>query len=51
VPAAYHEYVRTGQTHRIGPILQHNALDLVTLAHLACRLLVDDAQMRHAKRA
>jgi uncharacterized protein YprB with RNaseH-like and TPR domain len=51
VPAAYHEYVRTGQTHRIGPILQHNALDLVTLAHLACRLLVDDAQMPQAKRA
>jgi uncharacterized protein YprB with RNaseH-like and TPR domain len=51
VPAAYHDYVRTGQTHRIGPILQHNALDLVTLAHLACRLLIDEAQVPQARRA
>jgi uncharacterized protein YprB with RNaseH-like and TPR domain len=51
VPAAYHDYVRTGETGRISPVLQHNALDLVTLAHLACRLLVDDAQMPQAKRA
>jgi hypothetical protein len=52
VPAAYHEYVRTGQTHRLGSILQHNALDLVTLAQLACRLLAEPADaVPLAKRA
>jgi uncharacterized protein YprB with RNaseH-like and TPR domain len=39
VPAAYHEFVRSGRTERLRAILRHNALDLVTLAELACRLL------------
>jgi uncharacterized protein YprB with RNaseH-like and TPR domain len=43
VPAAYHAFVRTGRTHELGAILRHNALDLVTLAQLVCRMLADDA--------
>jgi uncharacterized protein YprB with RNaseH-like and TPR domain len=39
IPAAYHHYVRTGQTRHIDAILHHNALDLVTLAQLAARLV------------
>jgi uncharacterized protein len=39
VPAAYHEFVRSGQTGRLGAILHHNALDLVTLAQIASRLV------------
>ncbi|MEZ6100412.1 MAG: ribonuclease H-like domain-containing protein [Pirellulaceae bacterium] len=35
IPAAYHEYVRSGDTSQIGNILHHNALDLVTLLQLA----------------
>jgi len=38
VPAAYHHFVRTGQTHEIGAILKHNALDLITLVELALKL-------------
>lgn len=38
VPAAYHDYVRSGQTGQLDGILKHNALDLVTLVELACRL-------------
>ncbi|MEX2111714.1 MAG: ribonuclease H-like domain-containing protein [Pirellulales bacterium] len=51
VPAAYHEFVRTGVTHQLGSILRHNALDLVTLAHLACQLLVDAEAAPVARRA
>jgi uncharacterized protein YprB with RNaseH-like and TPR domain len=53
VPAAYHEFVRSGQTHSLGAILRHNALDLVTLAQLACRLLDNavDGPALAAKRA
>jgi hypothetical protein len=42
VPAAYHDYVRSGQTGQLGGILKHNALDLVTLVELACRLAIAD---------
>ncbi|HEY2893048.1 MAG TPA: ribonuclease H-like domain-containing protein [Pirellulales bacterium] len=38
VPAAYHHFVRTGQTREIGAILKHNALDLITLVELALKL-------------
>jgi uncharacterized protein YprB with RNaseH-like and TPR domain len=41
VPAAYHEFVRSGETGRVAAILQHNALDLATLAQLAFRLITD----------
>jgi uncharacterized protein YprB with RNaseH-like and TPR domain len=40
VPAAYHEFVRSGEPGQIGAILHHNALDLATLVELALRLLV-----------
>ena len=35
IPAAYHDYVRTGNTTAVQSILHHNALDLVTLLQLA----------------
>jgi uncharacterized protein YprB with RNaseH-like and TPR domain len=38
VPAAYHRFVRTGETREIGAILKHNALDLVTLVEIALKL-------------
>ncbi|MCA9260001.1 MAG: ribonuclease H-like domain-containing protein, partial [Planctomycetales bacterium] len=38
IPAAYEEFVRTGFTREMDAILQHNALDLVTLLDLAMRL-------------
>jgi uncharacterized protein YprB with RNaseH-like and TPR domain len=51
VPAAYHEFVRSGRTDQIGAILRHNALDLVTLAHLACRMLADGSAAQGSTRA
>jgi uncharacterized protein YprB with RNaseH-like and TPR domain len=39
VPAAYHDFVRTGRAHHVRSILLHNALDLATLVELACVLL------------
>ncbi|MBL9164965.1 MAG: ribonuclease H-like domain-containing protein [Planctomycetaceae bacterium] len=38
IPAAYHEYVRTGFEREMDAILLHNAIDLVTLLDLAMRL-------------
>jgi hypothetical protein len=38
IPAAYQQFVRTGATAKMDPILQHNAIDLVTLLDLAMRL-------------
>jgi len=34
IPAAYHEFVRTGDARKIGMILQHNLHDLLTMADL-----------------
>jgi len=39
IPAAYHEFVRTGAEDEMQSILHHNALDLLTLLELAERLL------------
>jgi uncharacterized protein YprB with RNaseH-like and TPR domain len=39
IPDAYHRFVRSGQAHQLGNILQHNALDLVTLAQLALMMV------------
>lgn len=39
VPDAYYAYLRTGNAADIGRILQHNALDLLTLADLTSRIL------------
>ena len=38
IPEAYHAYVRTGNAAQIVQILQHNLLDLVTLAELLTKL-------------
>jgi uncharacterized protein YprB with RNaseH-like and TPR domain len=38
IPAAYHQYVRSGVEREMDAILLHNALDLVTLLDLAMRL-------------
>jgi uncharacterized protein YprB with RNaseH-like and TPR domain len=35
IPQAYHDYVRSGRTDKVGSILHHNALDLITLLQLA----------------
>jgi uncharacterized protein YprB with RNaseH-like and TPR domain len=39
VPAAYHQFVRTGEAHQVGAILHHNALDLLTLVQVTLELL------------
>lgn len=39
VPQAYHHFVRSGDAWEIRSVLQHNALDLITLIQLAQRLL------------
>lgn len=41
IPRTYHEFVRThaqsgGGAHLMGPILHHNALDILTMAELFC---------------
>ena len=38
IPAAYHDYVRTGDARELRVILRHNLLDLVTLVELAVRI-------------
>jgi uncharacterized protein YprB with RNaseH-like and TPR domain len=35
IPAAYHDFVRTGDAWLIRSVLHHNALDLITLLQLA----------------
>lgn len=38
IPAAYHEFVRTGNANKISLILQHNLYDLLTMADLMHRM-------------
>lgn len=38
IPAAYHEFVRTGDARKIGIILMHNLYDLLTMADLMYRM-------------
>lgn len=38
IPAAYTDFVRSGNAKQMQAILHHNALDLVTLCHLSLRL-------------
>jgi len=38
IPAAYHEFVRTGNANKIRSILTHNLLDILTMADLMCRM-------------
>ena len=35
IPFVYFEYVRTGRAFRLGPVFEHNSLDIVTLACLS----------------
>jgi uncharacterized protein YprB with RNaseH-like and TPR domain len=46
VPAAYHDFVRTGETRQVREILHHNLLDLITLLQLSAALLTDVARAR-----
>ncbi|HET6387179.1 MAG TPA: ribonuclease H-like domain-containing protein [Armatimonadota bacterium] len=39
IPAAYHQYVATGDATRIAVILEHNLLDLITMVDLLDRLV------------
>ena len=39
IPDTYHLFVRTGNANLVKPILEHNALDLITMADLLGRLL------------
>lgn len=41
VAPAYHAFVRTGDARQLRQVLQHNALDLLTLAQLSLMLLCD----------
>lgn len=43
IPAAYHQFVRSGDARQLRNILHHNALDLVTLAQLTMRMMVEEA--------
>ena len=40
IPKAYHDFVRTGNANKIGPILLHNLYDLLTMADLMRRMWV-----------
>ncbi len=40
IPAAYHDFVRTGNAKDIGNIIHHNRLDLVTMLQLVTKYLV-----------
>ena len=42
IPAAYHDFVRTGHATQLRDILQHNLLDLVTMAELVTFILADE---------
>lgn len=44
VPAAYHHFVRSGESATIEAILLHNALDLVTLVEVTLRLMQPAAE-------
>jgi uncharacterized protein YprB with RNaseH-like and TPR domain len=46
IPAAYHDFVRTGHATQMRDILQHNLLDLVTMAELVTFLLADEFPTR-----
>lgn len=38
IPAAYHEFVRTGDAREIRQVLYHNAIDLLTLAEIVIHI-------------
>lgn len=39
IPEAYHEFVRTGDARELRQILQHNALDLITMVEVLLHIL------------
>lgn len=41
IPAAYHDFVRTGDARRLRDILRHNFLDLTTMAEILGELLLE----------
>lgn len=48
IPQAYHDFVRGGQQPLMESILHHNALDLLTMAQVAMRMLVESASHQPA---
>ncbi len=38
IPEAYHRFVRTSDASQMAPIMEHNALDLLTMVDLVCHL-------------
>ena len=46
IPQAYHDFVRTGSPRLMESILHHNALDLVTMAQVAMRMLYESSALR-----
>ncbi|MFW6133469.1 MAG: ribonuclease H-like domain-containing protein [Planctomycetota bacterium] len=44
IPEAYHDFVATGDARRMGDILHHNLLDLLTMAQLVSALLTGCAR-------
>lgn len=38
IPAAYHDFVRTGDAALLAPVIHHNALDVITMLELLCQL-------------
>jgi uncharacterized protein len=46
IPARYFQFLRTGDARPLAPVLEHNRLDLLTLAALTARL-VDLARIGH----
>ena len=39
IPGAYHSFVRTGDARELRTILNHNYLDLITMAELIVKLI------------
>lgn len=50
IPAAYHEYVQTGDTRQVRRILHHNALDLLTLLQITLRVMEATTTTEPARR-
>ena len=45
IPAAYHDYVRTGDAWQMRSVLHHNALDLVTSLEIAMKIACYETSM------
>ncbi|MBT3267138.1 ribonuclease H-like domain-containing protein [Candidatus Poribacteria bacterium] len=50
IPAAYRRFTRTGDASEMASVLEHNALDLITLADLITRLPADVARAAPRRR-